>query len=234
MRFKSLVAVVLVLCVLCVSVADGAITSFKPYDIAHVTDACYVMAVGRVVGIEYVERDDFGLTTDVTLKVSEMIKGETNAGKNRLKFMVLGGVGEYEGEPAVVRVSDTPTFDLNEKVLVMFDKHTMPGLVVPYGGMFPFQGTYCKRAIDKDDNVLIRYTFGNDDDRGGAFYLPIDLVVTIAKAAVKDKDATVLVEKDLKDKLEESVAPDVELTESFVDDLNVRLKKILDKQEEEE
>lgn len=53
--------------------------------------------------------------------------------------MVLGGVGgDSDGKPGYLRVSDTPTFDFNEKVLVLFDKHTVPELVVPYGGKFSF------------------------------------------------------------------------------------------------
>ena len=74
--------------------------------------------IGEVVEMEYVFREDLPLQdmTDITIKVEKMIKGEPNAGEDRVKFMISGGEGIHPitGEKRICLVVGAPEFEIGE------------------------------------------------------------------------------------------------------------------------
>lgn len=96
--------VVLALFVFCLSSALAS-TMFSQshineyFSITKMVDACDLVVTGKVVAMDYVARRgvmyDGGnlLTTDISIAVDTVVKGEPNAGDKLVKFMIEGGRG---------------------------------------------------------------------------------------------------------------------------------------------
>jgi hypothetical protein len=178
---------VFTLLVLCFPVVSDALSlgKYKPgFSIAQVVDDSDLVLLGRVIEAPWTGR----YTTDITIKVDELIKGTPNAGADHVKFTIRGGVGTspITGKKSILRVPGTPVFATGEEVLFFFCKNRHPRLAVPHE-LRLFYVRYGKRVV-KDGKVVLRYTL--DNGREKSIKMPVDLAVQLGKAAHKDKDAT--------------------------------------------
>lgn len=158
---------------------------YKPgFSIAQVVDDSDLVLLGQVVEVQFTGN----FTTDITVKVDELIKGTPNAGANRVKFTIKGGVGTSPttGKKSILHVPGTPEFARGEEVLFFFYKNRHPRLEGPHE-LRLFYVYYGKRVV-KDGQVVIYYTL--DNGREKAIKMPVGLVVELSRAAHKDKDAT--------------------------------------------
>ena len=117
-----------VLFVLCLPVmSDASIAKYKKdFNIANVVESCKLVAVGRVTSTDFVCRQELGATTDITLEIEDMIKGVPNDGEDHVKFMIKGGqsIDPTTGRSVRSRVPGTPTFAVNERIIVMLSIKT--------------------------------------------------------------------------------------------------------------
>ena len=182
-RWLFLVFTLLVLCFPIVSDALS-LPKYEPgFSIAQVVDDSELVVLGRVVEMQFVDSDTGVFTTDITVKVDELIKGTPNAGANRAKFMIAGGGGTdpLTGKKIIMGSPGTPEFAMDEEVLLFLSDSRY------YNAYALFYFYYGKRKV-KDDQVVIYYTLDNGQQK--AIKMPVDLVVQLGKAAYKDKDAT--------------------------------------------
>lgn len=235
--------------------ATSVILPPEGFTITNIVKRCYLVFTGEVIDLEFVFRDNVPpqSTTDVTIKVEEMIKGEPNAGEKLVKFMIPRGdaVNPETGERVIGETVGTPEFKKGEKVLLFLEKIRTP---LPYGGLFLFYLSIGKRVI-KDGEVYIPYTVkrmveievGKMEEMDDVMFiqLPIDLVVQIAKAYLKEtkeKDAREDVGKDVlaTELLEERIKEFIKQTprgqmpkpdKEFIDSLRAEVRKILAKEE---
>ncbi len=186
MKTKMFVTFTLVLWVLCLPRTVGSIMLAyqKDYNITNFVEDSDLIVYGWVVEKEFVDRP---CATEITIDVRETIKGEPNAGADRVKFTIEGG----ECNDLSVRVEDQAEFELREQVLLFLEQSTRPGR----GGYDVFWGTLGKLLV-VNKRVAIWYTLDNDLG-GGLIELPVDLVIQIAKAAVKNPQATRRLEEDI-------------------------------------
>lgn len=219
----SFVSLTVVLSVLCLPSVSGS--SMGPYEkgfsIANVVDDSNLVVFGEVVKKQFVFREEFGRTTDITIDVREMIKGTPNAGDGHVKFMIDGGTGTNPntGRTLTKIVSGTPEFELNETVLLFLEKNTE--FQKPHGGYYVFYGTYGKRLM-KHGKVTLYYTLDNDEVK--VIDLPIGLVIQIAKAAAKDYEAA--------SRLENDIRAHIIFFQKLTDRLKREAQQIIDKQPE--
>ena len=175
------------LLVLCFPVASDALSlgKYKPgFSIAQVVDDSDLVLLGQVIEARWTGN----FTTDITVKVDELIKGTPNADANHVKFTIRGGVGTspITGKKSILHVPGTPEFARGEEVLFFFYKNRHPRLEGPHE-LRLFYVRYGKRVV-KDGKVGIRYTLDNGQET--SITMPVDLAVQLGKAAHKDKDAT--------------------------------------------
>ena len=178
---------VFTLLVLCFPVVSDALSlgQYKPgFSIAQVVDDSDLVLLGRVIEVQ----PTGNFTTDITVKVDELIKGTPNAGANRVKFTIQGGVGTsaITGKRSILHIPGTPVFARGEEVLFFFYKNRHPRLEGPHK-LRIFYVRYGKRVV-KDGKVGIRYTLDNGQEK--SIRMPVDLAVQLGRAAHKDKDAT--------------------------------------------
>jgi hypothetical protein len=178
---------VFTLLVLCFPVVSDALSlgKYKPgFSIAQVVDDSDLVLLGRVIEVQFTGN----FTTDITVKVDELIKGTPNAGANQVKFTIEGGVGTspITGKKSILHIPGRPEFAAGEEVLFFFYKNRHPRLEGPHE-LRLFYVRYGKRVV-KDGKVVLRYTL--DNGREKSIKMPVDLAVQLGKAAHKDKDAT--------------------------------------------
>ena len=234
MRMKSLF-IAGVLFSLCLSVvSDASMTKYKKdFDIVNVVESSKLVVVGRVTSTDFVYRQGVGgATTDITLEIEDMIKGDPNDGKDHVKFMIRTGTGVNPRTSRIESksIAHTPEFAVNERIMVMLIKNQNPRLTLPYGNYFLFRGHYGKRLVT-DNKVKLIYTL---DGESKVFNLPIDLVKQIGKAANKNKAATIPIENNLKTHLRNADDADVVLPQTLIDSLKNQAQQIIDREAENE
>ncbi len=157
------------------------------FNVTSLTEESHIVVHGVVESLQYVWRDNLAprRTTDVTIRIQDIPKGEPNLGDDRVIFMIPGGRG--------LEVPHTPKFDVGEKVL-LFLFYTPRGPEAwrkIHGGLVVIN----KREVANDTEVSIPYTTYKDRVDGGSpevidfdkpIHLPIDLVVKLAEAASKE------------------------------------------------
>ena len=185
---------VITLLVLCFPVMSDALSlaKYEPgFSIAQVVDVSDLVLLGQVIEVRWTGN----FTTDITVKVDELIKGTPNAGANRVKFTIRGGVGtsSITGKKSILRVSGTPEFARGEEVLFFFINR-QPRSESPHK-LRLFYVYYGKRVV-KDGQVVIYYTLDSGKDK--AIKMPVDLAIQLSRAAHKDKDATSRLEEHIR------------------------------------
>jgi HEAT repeat protein len=156
---------------------------------------------GEVVETQFVPRPEIGhpITTDVTLRPIDQIKGKPNPSKNTVTFMTPGGV---KPDGSVVEVKGAPVFETGEKVIVFLTTKT---------GEYPHDGLstvkYAKLGV-VNDRVEIPYANPRfkivTPGRGSVekqdvrmVTLPIQFVVKFAKAALIDAESVLPIDQQL-------------------------------------
>ena len=98
------------------------VDAYERLNITSLADDSAVIAYGEVESLNFVWREDIPpqFTTDVTVRIENLIKGESNSGDNHVVFMIRGGTGTdpITGNEYVCEVSNTPDFKIGEKVLL--------------------------------------------------------------------------------------------------------------------
>ena len=217
-----------VLFVMCLSDAFGWDSEYRQgFALSHFVERSNLIVVGQVIEMEYVTRENIKgrYTTDITVAVDQIIKGKPNISKTRVKFMIEGGA-------RLIVMGDVPKFAVGEKVL-LFMVNSTDGYYAnyPYDRLAFYRGSYGKRLI-KDDKVYLVYAM--EDDKLKSVRMPLDLAVQLSKAAIKDKDAVVELEKDIRDAIAQRTGSDTNLSQTLVDRLMEEAKEIVDKKTEPE
>jgi len=227
----------------------GSYRTIPPWglSVSALVNNSLLVFTGRVVDMEFVYRENIPIkfTTDITVKVEEMIKGEPNAGEDLVKFFYPGGEGidPETGKRLKADIVGLPEFKKGEKVLMFLRKHKYLADKRPYGGLI--FGDWGKREIQDDGWVSMPYIFKeqlfyndqwNEVDMAREILLPLDLALQIAKAAVKDAKATEAVEEQIREFAQN--APIVprqmpRLDQVLVNVLEVEVQKILVQKEKE-
>ncbi len=174
------------------------------------------------------------ITTDVVIQVDSEIKGEPNYQDGAcIRFMIIGGMAAHPqtGVLLQMNMSGRPKFKVGENVMVFLGK-TPTRMFANYAhdGYYVRFGTYGKRKI-KNDKVKFQYSKGGLSSI--LVEMPLDLAVNLGKASLIDKDATQLLEDQIKTLAVASSGDKVVVSESMVTSLTQGAKTILDTAEEE-
>ena len=218
----------------------------KGYTLSKMVERCDVILQGQVIGMERVWRDELkhGLfcTTDVTVSIDELIKGTPNAGKHKVKLMTEGGhcLHPETGEWGNVHMDPNIKFEFDEQVLLfLYECESVSCADFPHNALQPYRLHYGKRTLKwrKSAHFMHPVTMPtiyfsyllSDTDLSSRKHvgLPLDLTIDMCKAAVKDMDAVVELEEDIKEALLQtgkSILP-----ESLIMRLKRDVKAILDK-----
>lgn len=218
--------------VLCVSHSFGWDSEYRQgFALSKSVELSDLIVVGRVAHKDFVKRADIEgeITTDITVTVTQVIKGTPNAGKQQVKFMYLGGqyTDSVTGEPMEVTLTHEPEFSVGEEILLFL--YTGKGNLFenyPYDKLQVLRGDYGKRLI-KDDNVVMLYAMDNDELE--PVEMPLDLAVKLAKAADKEKEKVMLWENDIKTEMRRHVGTDIGLSKLLINRLKKEAQKVIDK-----
>ena len=186
-RFVTLVMLALFVFLSCSSGNVRAVyLASPPWDanISNLVKHADLVVLGKVIGRKFIPSEH---STLISLKVESVIKGDKAVGDRRLGFMVFGDAG-IKTYTASHTIRD---FSLNERVLVF-----LKGSRGDYD-LFPM--TTGKISV-KDNEASVPYThkrkifskhYNEMRERSipTAVNLPLDSVVKVAKASIKDYKA---------------------------------------------
>jgi hypothetical protein len=242
---KCVVASLLVVIVLftpALSIACSMLSEdLDDYSLLRMVEKSELVVFGIVANLDGVWREGdhegyHGITTDVVVRVETLIKGETNAGKHYIKFMIQGGhgVNERTGELVSMSVSSEPEFELGEKVMLFLSNVSYPTdyyyANYPHGGYYLIGAQEGKKELE-DGKVIFGYPQGDLPLIG--VDIPLELAVVLARAFLKDKEAAILLEDEIKFTARGNTSGRVVLPDALVTRLIEKSKEIVDKAEEE-
>ena len=235
MKFRGIATLAFVLGVLCLpTISEGLLLAeYEPgFSIAQVVDDSEIVVLGQIIKREFVYRPetDAGFTTDITVKVEQLIKGEANAGQNQVKFMIDGGIDDRpetpESERSIIVVPGQPEYPLNERILLFLQKIEEPGVNIAHGGLMAFHYIYGKRKVE-NDKVELWYTLGDGTDE--EVKLPVNFAAKMGQAAVKNKDALAALENRVRAQIVIGLTADGSLPTSLVNTLERDVQDILNR-----
>ena len=197
MNTKRLVAPALLALFVFFSCSSGAVYIASPpwrCNISNLVKHTDLVVLGKVTGMRVIllpGRSE--CSTSISIKVESVIKGDKAVGDRILRFTVWGDAG-------IETYRDTPTvceFRSNERVLLFLN-----GSDDDYALRFWTRG----KVTVKDNQVLFPYTFKRkifsehynemrEIPVTRRVELPLDLVVKVAKASIKDYEAIQVLEK---------------------------------------
>ncbi len=216
------------------------------FSITNMVKRAELVFTGEVVDLEFIFRKGIRpeATTDVTVKVSEMIKGKPNAGENLVQFMIEGGQGinPETGKEVICRVEHVPEFRKGEKALFFLVEPNTPEFQRfqnrPYGGLALLWWSFGKYPIT-DGEVYSPYTVKQmiliegkmvEKDVIRGIKLPVDLVIQIIKAFLKDAQAVEALDNRIKTFVEQAPrGQDAKADADFLGVLKTEVQKILSK-----
>ena len=179
--------------------SDALTLAIPPWDfnIANLVKHTDLVVLGKVTGMRLIPQE---YATSITLKVESVIKGDPAVEDRLLRFTVSGNAGmkKYRGKPILWGVEGSLEFKLGERLLLfMKGSHSDYRIFRPGG-----------KIMVTDNKVSIPYTY--KINRFSDYYnemrerkvrrsveLPLDLVVKVAKASIKDYDAIKEIEADV-------------------------------------
>ena len=226
--FVALAVVISLTCVFCLSNAFSWSAKYKQgFALSRMIKSSDLVVIGRVAEKEFVYRANIRskFTTDITIDVDHLLKGTANAGENRVKFMIKGGEGvnPQTGEVEVWLNSDTPDFTIGEQVLLfLYHSKSIHARNYPYNQLHLTRYIYGKNVIKNDKVSLL---FPLDDNSLRRVKMPINLVVPLSKAAVKDRDKMILLENEIKDALQGQSAK-APLSQDLIDRIKGKAQQI--------
>ena len=197
MNTKRFVAPALLSLLVFLSCSSGAVyiaSPSWPCNISNLVKHTDLIVLGKVTGMKVIPLPGRSeCSTSISIKVESVIKGDKAVGDRILRFTVWGDAG-------IETYRDTPTvceFTSNERVLLFLN-----GSDDDYALRFWTRG----KVTVKDNRVLFPYTFKRkifsehynemqEIPVTLGVELPLDLVVKVAKASIKDYEAIQVLEK---------------------------------------
>ncbi len=174
------------------------------------------------------------ITSDITFRVTTMIKGQPNHGSNHVKFMIEGGTVYVPEEDEVITldVINNLYFEPGDKALIFLSKN--PGgqwyANYPYDRLHIHTDYYGKRPI-KDNKVMMLYKRNSRALIG--VKLPTDLVSVLGKAFIEDEATARSIEESIKSAARtQDVGAD--LTTAVVNQVKTAAQKVVDDAREED
>jgi len=236
--FVVVLAIVLFACVM-INVQASNLEYNKGYSVSGSVEGSDLIVRGIVTGLDGVWRDlkyATDCTTDVTITVTDMIKGKTNAGENKVKFMVEGGLClDPNGEWLNLDVSYEPEYKIGEEVLVFLakceDDFCNDFL---YSKLVHWRGIYGKNLITEETKELawLYLTSETDETAVKHVIIPLDLSIDMCKAAVRDADAVVTLEESIKTEVKNKDNFSVKISQTLMANLKRDVEAILEKKKE--
>ena len=195
--FATLTLLILFLFSPCSSDALTLATPSWDYNIANLVKHTDLVVLGKVTGMRLIPQE---YATSITLKVESVIKGDPAVEDRLLRFTVMGraGMKKHRGERILWGVEGSLEFRLGERLLLFMKGSQGDHRIFRPGG----------KIMVTDNKVYIPYTYKTN--RFSDYYnemreenveryveLPLDLVVKVAKASIKDYDAIKEIEADV-------------------------------------
>ena len=231
-RTKMLIKNVVLFFAMCAAASASSDLEYNQgYALSVAVERCDLVFVGRVKIIDYVYRRSIktGYTTDITVEVEKLIKGTPNIGKQTVKFMIEGGEGIHPdtGEDLRLEVSNAVKYETGDRRLFFLARSNDPYHANwLYGKLIEYRGGLGAQKVN-NDKISVLYLSNASDSRSlKVVIMPLDVVLDLTIASLKDKAGVVLLENQIKAELASSDGFVVVLSDTLKSTLKTGAKRI--------
>jgi hypothetical protein len=203
MKTQVFLATLLFFLTVTVQTGFGVILS-GDYTLVNQTKKAVLVVAGEVSDIQYVQPDlsKGDIYTDVTITVSETLKGKPNIEKNTVRFRIEGGIGidPLTGKVIGSLLSDVPTFELGQELVIFLEKRWWDewtfydGL---YPSVYPPASVYTLKENEKEYQVAQFLLAFFEQDY--LLKLPLNVAVRLIQDAIKAPEEVALLEKKIRE-----------------------------------
>jgi hypothetical protein len=175
------------------------------YTLVNQTKNAVLVVAGEVSDIQYVQPDlsKGDIYTDVSITVSKTLKGKPNIDKDTVRFRIEGGIGidPFTGEAIGSDLSDVPTFEVGQELIIFLEKRWWDEWTLFYNGLYP--------AIHSPHPIYTLEENGKKQKIAGFYFalfkekyvlnLPLDLAFRLVQDAVKAPEEVTFLEKKIRE-----------------------------------
>ncbi len=184
-------------------------TSFAVYvatdnTIVKQTKESVLIVAGKISDIQYVQPDaSIGhVFTDVTISVSEVLKGEPNINENTARFRIRGGRGidPRTGQAMMSDISTNIEFPIGDELILFITKNSSENEGA-YDSLYPIMHPHPPVIedikADGQTHRVARFALGFYEEKY-TMNLPLDLAFRFIKTTVKAPDEVSLLEEKIR------------------------------------
>ncbi|MBI1930124.1 hypothetical protein HYR99_38475 [Candidatus Poribacteria bacterium] len=175
------------------------------HTLVNQTKKAVLVVAGKVSDIQYVQPDlskgDF--YTDVTITVSQVLKGQPNIDKDTVRFRIEGGIGidPLTGEMLGSVLSDVPTFEKGQELIIFLQKRTWGEGWPFYDGLYP--SVYPPASVytleDNGKEYRVAQFLLSFFEQDYLLKLPLDVAFRLVQDVVKAPEEVTLLEKKIRE-----------------------------------
>ena len=173
--------------------------------IVRQTKEAVLIVAGKVSDVQYVQPDMsiFRVYTDVTLDVSEVLKGEPNIDEKTVRFRLAGGVGFHPliGEESRDVISTNMEFPVGEEMILFIIKRTWGNGWPFYNGLYPMMYPVPPQIeqvnVDGQAHTVAQFWLAFFEEKY-TMNIPVETAFRFIRAAAKAPDETSLLEEKIR------------------------------------
>lgn len=167
------------------------------------TKRAVLIVAGNVSDIQYVQPNSniARVYTDVTINVSNTLKGTPNIDEDTVRFRIEGGIGIHplNGRTFIEEVSTVQEFRRGQELILFLEKRTLDDWSKFYGGLYPLMyppyPKIDKVQVNGEEYKIARFhlAFFHESYR---LNIPVDIAFRLIDNAIKaPEDLSLLEEK---------------------------------------
>ena len=173
--------------------------------IVSVTKQAVLIIAGKVTSVESVQPDMSRgkVYRDVTITVSEVLKGKPNIDDQTVRFRIEGGTGIHpmNGRVFTEYLSTNIEFPIGDEMILFIIKRTWANGWPFYDGLFPIMHPFPPQIVDVTANgntqTVAQFQLGFFEEKY-TMNIPTETAFRFIRAAAKAPDATSLLEEKIR------------------------------------
>ena len=172
--------------------------TIKYHALLRMVEDSHIVATGKIVHIN--DLTGRGHVTDFIFRIDTLIKGKPNLYDDYIKFSLEGGLAFHNGELSRMEIAGYPEYYLGDELMLFLGKKS--GSVPPdyqktlaHDELYIVNMWHGKKDIESG---TVRFGYLNPEKRMYCIKFPIELAINLAKAYVRNKEATLALEDEIK------------------------------------
>ncbi len=199
------IATLTTICIIMIAPATFGAFISDDDTIVSLTKQAVLIVVGKITSVESVQPDmnRAKFYRDVTINVSEVLKGKPNINDETVRFRIDGGTGidPRTGKSLAEHLSTNIEFPVGDEMILFIHKRTWGRGWPFYDGLYPIMYPFPPQIVDAQVNgksyTVAQFQLGFFEDKY-TMNIPTETAFRFIRAAAKAPDETSLLEDKIR------------------------------------